>query len=116
MDVRELVSQVQEFFGDFTVLDPHHFSVPVPRTHVVLQPFSWEFGQRRARKRHICSCAWVRICWNPRLTPLPAVLQHRCGGPDDRGPGLAHPLPAQALLGQVRARQLRRAWYWLFRA
>lgn len=57
VDVRELVSQVQEFFGDFTVLDPHHFAVPIPRTHVVMQPFSWEFGQRRARKRRICSCS-----------------------------------------------------------
>ena len=57
VDVRELVSQVQEFFGDFTVLDPHHFAVPIPRTHVVLQPFSWEFGQRRARMRRICSCS-----------------------------------------------------------
>ncbi|KAK9839536.1 hypothetical protein WJX81_008245 [Elliptochloris bilobata] len=45
VDVRELISQVQEFFGDFTVLDPHHFAVPIQRTHVVLQPFSWEFGQ-----------------------------------------------------------------------
>ena len=56
VDVRELVSQVQEFFGDFTVLDPHHFAVPIPRTHVVLQPFSFEFGQRRAQKRRTCSC------------------------------------------------------------
>lgn len=52
VDVRDLISQVQEFFGDFMVLDPHHFAVPIQRTHVVLQPFSWEFGQR-----HVCAAA-----------------------------------------------------------
>ncbi|KAK9815570.1 hypothetical protein WJX72_006038 [[Myrmecia] bisecta] len=44
MDVKELVSQVQEFFGDFIVLDPHHFAVPISRTHVALQPFNWDYG------------------------------------------------------------------------
>lgn len=50
---------------------------------------------------------------SPCLTPLPAVLQYRCGGSDDRGPGVAHPILAQALLCQVWARHLKRAWYWL---
>ena len=44
MDVRELVAQVQEFFGDFIVNDPHHFSVPILRPHVALQPFNWDYA------------------------------------------------------------------------
>ncbi|KAK9816319.1 hypothetical protein WJX74_002302 [Apatococcus lobatus] len=44
MDVRELVHQVQEFFGDFTVLDTHHFCIPISKPQVVMQPFSWEFA------------------------------------------------------------------------
>ena len=46
IDTRELVGQVQEFFGDFIVLDTHHFAVPVARPHVLLQPVSWEYGHR----------------------------------------------------------------------
>ena len=36
--------QVQEFFGDFVVMDSQHFCVPLPRPHVVLQPFSWDYA------------------------------------------------------------------------
>ncbi|KAL0041923.1 hypothetical protein WJX79_009001 [Trebouxia sp. C0005] len=43
-DSKELVSQVQEFFGDFVVMDPQHFCIPLPRSHVVLQPFSWDYA------------------------------------------------------------------------
>jgi vacuolar protein sorting-associated protein 45 len=45
-DVREAVVQVQEFFGDFLVLDPHHFLVPLPRPHIALQPLAWDYGNR----------------------------------------------------------------------
>lgn len=38
------VLQVQEFFGDFVVMDPQHFCIPLPRPHVVLQPFSWDYA------------------------------------------------------------------------
>jgi vacuolar protein sorting-associated protein 45 len=44
MDVREMVQQVQEYFGDFIALEPHHFLVPLPRTHLAMQPFAWDFG------------------------------------------------------------------------
>ncbi|EFN56021.1 hypothetical protein CHLNCDRAFT_22879 [Chlorella variabilis] len=44
MDVREQVQQVQEYFGDFVALEPHHFLVPLPRPHLAMQPFSWDFG------------------------------------------------------------------------
>ena len=37
-------AQVQEFFGDFVVVDPHHVAVPVARPHVVLQPFAWDYA------------------------------------------------------------------------
>ena len=36
--------QVQEFFGDFVVMDPQHFCIPLPRPHVVLQPFNWDYA------------------------------------------------------------------------
>ena len=36
--------QVQEYFGDFVALEPHHFLVPLPRPHLAMQPFSWDFG------------------------------------------------------------------------
>ena len=44
MDAREMVQQVQEYFGDFIALEPHHFLVPLPRTHLAMQPFAWDFG------------------------------------------------------------------------
>ena len=46
VDLREAVFQVQEFFGDFTVLDPHHFALPLQPNHVTLQPFTWDYGRR----------------------------------------------------------------------
>ncbi len=46
VDLREAVFQVQEFFGDFAVLDPHHFAVPIIQNHVTLQPFTWDYGRR----------------------------------------------------------------------
>jgi hypothetical protein len=48
VDLRETVFQVQEFFGDFAVLDPHHFAVPILQNHVTLQPFTWDYGRRYA--------------------------------------------------------------------
>ena len=36
--------QVQEFFGDFVVMDPQHFCIPIARTHVALQPFNWNYA------------------------------------------------------------------------
>jgi len=104
VDVRELISQVQEFFGDFTVLDPHHFAVPLPRTHVVLQPFSWEFGQRRAAAAPAVALAPLR---GVELTLLAAGLQHRRCHAHDRGPRLTDPVPAPALLRQVRVSHAR---------
>ncbi|KAI7836541.1 hypothetical protein COHA_009606 [Chlorella ohadii] len=44
MDVREQVHQVQEYFGDWVALEGHHFLVPLPRPHLALQPFAWDFG------------------------------------------------------------------------
>ena len=39
-----LNSQVQEYFGDWVALEGHHFLVPLPRPHLALQPFAWDFG------------------------------------------------------------------------
>ena len=36
--------QVQEYFGDYVALETHHFNVPLPRPHLALQPFAWDFG------------------------------------------------------------------------
>eukprot|EP00873_Tetraselmis_striata_P029241 jgi/Tetstr1/449505/TSEL_036594.t1 len=47
-DTKELIQQVQEFYGDFEALEPHHFSVPVPHHSVVFQPFSWDYGKSTA--------------------------------------------------------------------
>ena len=44
MDIREQVQQVQEFFGDYIALEPHHYLVPLARTHLAMQPFAWDFG------------------------------------------------------------------------
>ena len=46
MDIRELVSEVHEFFGDFSALDPFHFCIPLPKPHVALQPFNFQFAER----------------------------------------------------------------------
>ena len=46
VDLREVIYQVQEFFGDFAVLDPHHFAVPIQQNQVTLQPFTWDYGRR----------------------------------------------------------------------
>ena len=35
---------VQENFGDYVVLDPHHFVVPVTRPAALLQPSGWDFA------------------------------------------------------------------------
>jgi len=43
-DIKELVGGVSEMFGDFIALDPHHFTIPLPRPHITLQPISWDFG------------------------------------------------------------------------
>ncbi|CAL5223597.1 g6136 [Coccomyxa viridis] len=45
VDLREVIYQVQEFFGDFAVLDPHHFAVPIQQNQVTLQPFTWDYGR-----------------------------------------------------------------------
>jgi hypothetical protein len=39
-----LAVQVQEYFGDFIALEAHHFMVPLPRPHLALQPFAWDFA------------------------------------------------------------------------
>jgi len=46
VDLREMIFQVHEFFGDFMVLDAHHFAVPIQQNHVTLQPFTWDYGRR----------------------------------------------------------------------
>jgi hypothetical protein len=43
-DTRELVSSVQEYYGDFVALEPHHVAVPLARPHLALAPMSWDFG------------------------------------------------------------------------
>lgn len=35
---------LQEFFGDYVALDPHHFAVPVARPACLLQPFAWDYA------------------------------------------------------------------------
>jgi len=44
MDAKELVGQVQEFFGDFEVIDQNHFAINIQRPYVALQPFNWEYA------------------------------------------------------------------------
>ena len=39
-----LQPQVHEYFGDIVVVDPHHFAVPIARSHVALQPFNWDYA------------------------------------------------------------------------
>ena len=74
MDARETVAQVQEYFGDFVALEPHHFMVPLARTHLALQPFAWDFGNSSdaiarmtegvaalmlsLRRRFLIRCVW----------------------------------------------------------
>ena len=56
MDNKELVAQVQEFFGDFEVIDQHHFAINIPRAHVTLQPVNWEYANRQtlSSSGHCC--------------------------------------------------------------
>jgi vacuolar protein sorting-associated protein 45 len=54
VDFREAVFQVQEFFGDFSVIDPHHFTVPILQNHVTLQPFTWDYGRRQVPQAVPC--------------------------------------------------------------
>jgi hypothetical protein len=35
---------LQEYFGDYVVLDTHHFVVPVARPASLLQPSGWDFA------------------------------------------------------------------------
>lgn len=44
-DQQEVVSQVQEYFGDYVALEPHHFCVPVENEAVCLQPPTWSLMQ-----------------------------------------------------------------------
>jgi vacuolar protein sorting-associated protein 45 len=44
VDSRQVVQQVQEQFGDFLALEPHHFIIPLQRPHLAFQPSSWDFG------------------------------------------------------------------------
>lgn len=46
VDAKELIIQVQEFFGDFEALDAHHFLTPLARPHIAFQPFEWEYAAR----------------------------------------------------------------------
>lgn len=48
---RELVKQVQEFFGDFAVLDPHHFAVHLSKPAVALQPLGVSYQDRCSPER-----------------------------------------------------------------
>jgi hypothetical protein len=36
--VKEQIQQVQEFYGDFLVLSPHHFTIPVDSNAVLINP------------------------------------------------------------------------------
>ena len=70
MDAREMVHQVQEFFGDFTVLDTHHFCIPISKPQVVMQPFSWEFANRHA------ASASVRLMCSPGCARTGVAMAH----------------------------------------
>ena len=35
---REQVAEVHEFYGDFVVIDPHHFTIPCPKNELLLCP------------------------------------------------------------------------------
>eukprot|EP01023_Acetabularia_acetabulum_P066417 TRINITY_DN8971_c0_g1_i1.p1 TRINITY_DN8971_c0_g1~~TRINITY_DN8971_c0_g1_i1.p1 ORF type:complete len:582 (-),score=88.97 TRINITY_DN8971_c0_g1_i1:244-1989(-) len=37
-DGKSMVAEVQEFFGDFQVIDPHHFHIPTPKGDQLLRP------------------------------------------------------------------------------
>lgn len=78
--------QVQEFFGDFVVLDSQHFCIPLPRPHVVLQPFSWDYANSTdavtrmteglasltlsLRRRFNIRCAHILACTLLQRQPL----------------------------------------------
>ena len=46
VDTHERVVQVQEFFGDVAVLDPHHFAVQLPKPAAALQPLGASYNDR----------------------------------------------------------------------
>ena len=44
-DSSEVVQQVQEYYMDYCVVDPHHFSVPVPNNDVTMYPdLMWDMN------------------------------------------------------------------------
>ena len=53
VDVQEKVTQVQEFFGDFAVLDPHHFAIQLPKPAAALQPLGSNYNDRCAASFHV---------------------------------------------------------------
>jgi hypothetical protein len=79
---------LQEYFGDYVVLDTHHFVVPVARPASLLQPSGWDFASwsdsvartteglaalalsLRRRFQIRCRAATIKACAHSMLTML----------------------------------------------
>ena len=77
VDSHERVVQVQEFFGDFAVLDPHHFAVQLPKPAAALQPLSSSYNDRCPSFRNIFG-----VCFHPSTpNPQPSTPKPACRRP-----------------------------------
>ncbi|GAX73583.1 hypothetical protein CEUSTIGMA_g1034.t1 [Chlamydomonas eustigma] len=47
--VKELVQEVQEYYGDFVAIDPHHFTIPCPRNELFIGQRSGQPSQEFQR-------------------------------------------------------------------
>ena len=117
-------SQVHEFFGDFVVVDPHHFAVPIARLHIAMQVPSFTGPKETtsvnmhiagvfSRLSHTRPDSVHMLCWPSSWAHVTqvclhaAALQlglrecHRRGQPHDRGPGIADALAQEAVRHQV---------------
>ena len=71
--------QVQEFFGDFVVMDPQHFCIPIARTHIALQPFNWNYADAtEAVARMTEGLASLTLSMRRRFAIRQAHLLPRC--------------------------------------
>ena len=78
-----MLLQVQEFFGDFVVMDSQHFCIPLPRPHVVLQPFSWDYANStdavtRMTEGLASLTLSLRRRFNIRCAPVPGACHLLC--------------------------------------
>ena len=121
---------MHEYFGDFVVVDPHHFAVPIARSHTAMQVPSTKTALRfRSRlnpayvevhdawcfkvspvvhlmtstghKSHSPAANVTRPCHCAAALQLGLCERHRRGQPDDRGARVADALPQAAIRHQV---------------